>query len=90
MSETPFSKSGQFHITVQLFLVYPLIFLLSLPLFKPHLSAAVNAAPNALCKKHCTSLLTQCRGPMQTLAARRGTVGSAGRSFAHSLSTETA
>lgn len=36
------------------------------------------------------ALLTQCRGPMQTLAARRGTVGSAGRSFAHSLSTETA
>lgn len=27
---------------------------------------------------------------MQTLAARRGTVGSAGRSLAHSLSTDTA
>lgn len=34
--------------------------------------------------------LTQCRDPMQTLAAIRGTVGSEGRSFMHSRSRDTA
>lgn len=50
----------------------------------------VTAALNTLHNKNCISLLTQCSDPMQTLAARRGTVGSAGRSLAHSLSTDTA
>lgn len=50
----------------------------------------VTAALNTLYNKNCISLLTQCSDPMQTLAARRGTVGSAGRSLAHSLSTDTA
>lgn len=50
----------------------------------------VTAAPNPLHNRNCISLLTQCSDPMQTLAARRGTVGSVGRSLAHSLSTDTA
>lgn len=49
-----------------------------------------TAAPDPLRNKNCISLLTQCSDPMQTLAARRGTVGSVGRSLAHSLSTDTA
>lgn len=52
--------------------------------------STVTATLDPLHNRNCISLLTQCRDPMQTLAASRGTVGSVGRSLAHSLSTDTA
>lgn len=51
-----------------------------------HCSTALDPLHN----RNSISLLTQCSDPMQTLAASRGTVGSVGRSLAHSLSTDTA
>lgn len=65
-------------------------FLTGFPFSLLHLHyGTVSAAPDPLHKNYI-SLLTQCSDPMQTLAARRGTVGSVGRSLAHSLSTDTA
>lgn len=98
----PCSEAMAFHrpfATFQCGFINLQLFSVSLPLLPPssHRLLSLNCT-QGLSMRHlmhyvrstAPALLTQCRGPMQTLAARRGTVGSAGRSFAHSLSTETA